>query len=139
MSARCQRLSLGQCRGGVSPNFSLRNRLDTDPVWTAAPPGLDRLNGGPGFYGNYYPGWSAVHFRKGLTTVTGRLVVSELEGRHFEMETADGRLALIPEEGNRTVKAALEARVGRQATVRGVRMDGVSQYMRGPLFKVTRV
>ncbi|HHW43790.1 MAG TPA: hypothetical protein GXX25_08280 [Desulfotomaculum sp.] len=101
---------------------------------------LCRLSGNPGYYANYYPASFDIQFKESaVREVTGKLTVSNLEGRHYELETAGGRLVLIPREGNKEVAAALEAGVGRQVTVRGFLLDGFSQYMRGPLFKVVQV
>ncbi|SMB99605.1 Copper amine oxidase N-terminal domain-containing protein [Thermanaeromonas toyohensis ToBE] len=97
------------------------------------------LVGTLGYYGNYLPPWVSIYSATKLAQFTGTLKISEVEGRHFELETREGRLVLIPQEGNETIKAFLEAKASQQVTVRGILLDGVNFYMRGPVLKVTEV
>ncbi len=74
-------------------------------------------------------------------TVTGTVTVSEIEGRHLELEVSGGgpvtRYVLIPGDG--AVARELEASVGRQVRVTGLVEDRPNIYMRGPLLRVLEV
>lgn len=101
------------------------------------------VNGSPGYYGNYYPSWVSIYCLEKTTPadktgwVTGRLVVSTLEGRHFELESGQVRLVLVPESED--VAKDLEKYAGQTVTVEGTIINQPNIYMRGPLMRVRSV
>ncbi|WP_338827032.1 stalk domain-containing protein [Neomoorella thermoacetica] len=97
------------------------------------------LNGSPGYYGNYYPAWISIYYLDQTTRVSGKIVVSDVEGRHYELETARGRLVLVPDKGYPVAAQDLEKYAGREVIVAGVISGEPSMYMRGPLLRVRSV
>ena len=59
-------------------------------------------------------------------------MVSNVEGRHFELETGTGRLVLLPEEGSTGVAKDLEKYAGQVVMVIGTLTNESNIYMRGP-------
>lgn len=83
--------------------------------------------------------------RRGLlaepVTVTGTVVVSEIEGRHLELEVSLGgsvtRYVLVSSGG--AAARLLDASVGRRVRVTGMVDESPNIYMRGPLLRVLEV
>ncbi|GAF25289.1 hypothetical protein MTCOM_20700 [Moorella thermoacetica] len=96
------------------------------------------INGWAGYYGNYYPAWVSIYYLNKIMA-TGKLVVSNVESRHFELETGRGRLVLLPEEGSTGVAKDLEKYAGKVAMVVGTLTSEPNIYMRGPLMRVNSV
>lgn len=73
--------------------------------------------------------------------LTGRLVRHGLEGPHYELEAVEeGQptvYVVIP--AGEEVERVLAVAVGRRVRVAGVRHDGPTLFMRGPVLRVTRV
>ncbi len=71
----------------------------------------------------------------------GTVRVSEIEGRHYELEVAEGRgtkrYVLTP--AGDAVSRLLEASVGKVVRVTGYLDDRPNIYMRGPVMRVTEV
>lgn len=97
------------------------------------------LSGSPGYYGNYHPAWVSIYYLDSTTRATGKLVLSTLEGRHFELETGQTRLVLVPETEGSPIAEDLEKYVGQTVTVEGVITNDPNTYMRGPLMKVKSI
>lgn len=74
-------------------------------------------------------------------TVTGTVSVSDVEGRHLELEVTAGgkvtRYVLIP--AGDEVARLLEASVGKKVRVTGLVDDSPNIYMRGTLLRVLEV
>ncbi len=74
-------------------------------------------------------------------TLTGTLAVSEIEGRHLELEVTEGgsviRYVLSPMDA--TVARMLEGGVGRRVRLTGLLDDRHNIYMRGPVLRVLEV
>lgn len=100
---------------------------------------IRNINGWAGYYGNYCPAWVSIYYLNKTTRATGRLVVSDIEDRHFELETGQGRLVLLPEEGSTGVAKDLEKYVGQTVLVIGTLTSEPNIYMRGPLMRVNSV
>ncbi|MGI9860457.1 copper amine oxidase N-terminal domain-containing protein [Moorella naiadis] len=87
--------------------------------------------------------WDAQNLTATITTpwvtATGRLVVSDVEGRHFELETGQGRLVLLPEEGSTGIAKDLEKYAGQMVIVVGTMTNEPNIYMRGPIMRVNSV
>jgi hypothetical protein len=66
-------------------------------------------------------------------TFTGRLIWSEIEGRHMELKCEEKRYVLLPASDE--VRSALLAHAGKTVTIRGTLSGGPSIYMR-PLIEV---
>lgn len=81
----------------------------------------------------------AVPERVYAASFTGKLVMSNLEGRHFELETGQGRLVLVPAEGEPSVAQALEKYAGQVVIVEGVITNEPNIYMRAPLMRVKSI
>lgn len=83
--------------------------------------------------------------RRGLltepVTVTGTVVLSEIEGRHLELEVSAGgsvtRYVLVSSGG--AAARLLDANVGRRVRVTGIVDAGFNIYMRGPILRVVDV
>jgi len=99
------------------------------------------LSGGVGYYGNYYPAWVSIcHLNpEKLTRITGRLSISNLEGRHFELDTDRSVLVLLPEKGVPSLAVELEKYAGQRVTVEGTITNEPNIYMRGPVMQVRSV
>jgi len=100
---------------------------------------VQNINGKTGYYGNYYPAWLSIYHLNKTTQATGRLVVSEVEGRHFELETDQGRLVLLPEEGSAGVARDMEKYAGQRVMVIGTLTNEPNIYMRGSIMLVNSV
>jgi hypothetical protein len=79
-----------------------------------------------------------------LKDMGGVLRVSDVEGRHFELDTlVEGSpvtYVLIPDGGmDGVIATRLEGQVGKHVDVRGVLEDGVSIFMSGPVLRVLTV
>ncbi len=79
-----------------------------------------------------------------LKDIGGVLRVSDVEGRHFELDTlVDGSpvtYVLIPDGGmDGVIAKRLEGQVGKRIDVSGVLEDGVSMFMSGPVLRVLNV
>ncbi|MDN5327324.1 MAG: hypothetical protein PWP41_2020 [Moorella sp. (in: firmicutes)] len=66
-------------------------------------------------------------------------MVSHDEGLHFELETAQGRLVLLPEEGSSNVAKDLEKYAGQVVMVVGTLTNEPNIYMQGPIMRVNSV
>jgi hypothetical protein len=97
------------------------------------------IGGWTGYYGNYYPAWVSIYYLNKKIRATGKLVVSNVEGRHFELETDRGRLVLLPEEGSTGVAKDLEKYAGRTVMVIGTLTKEPNIYMQGPIMRVNSV
>lgn len=97
------------------------------------------LGGTAGYYGNYYPAWISIYHLDKKIKATGKLVVSNVEGRHFELETGTGRLVLLPEEGSTGVAKDLEKYAGQVVMVIGTLTNESNIYMRGAIMRVNSV
>ncbi|MFO7152620.1 MAG: S-layer homology domain-containing protein [Bacillota bacterium] len=71
-------------------------------------------------------------FDEAKTGYVGVLKESDIEGRHLELETGDGRFVLVGE------LESLEDYLGEKILILGELKEGVSIFMRGPLLEVDR-
>ncbi|QGP91306.1 hypothetical protein MGLY_06370 [Neomoorella glycerini] len=97
------------------------------------------MSGWAGYYGNYYPAWMSIYYLDKTSRATGKLVVSNVEGRHFELETTGGRLVLLPDKGAPDMVKELEKYAGQTVTVTGVITNELNIYMRAPIMRVQSV
>ncbi|WP_258358536.1 stalk domain-containing protein [Moorella sulfitireducens] len=97
------------------------------------------LGGTAGYYGNYYPAWISIYYPAKKIKATGKLVVGNVEGCHFELETGEGRLVLLPEEGSTGVAKDLEKYAGQVVMVIGTLTNEPNIYMRGAIMRVNSV
>ncbi len=102
---------------------------------------LRNVNGDIGYYGNYLPAWISIYYPETVkpAQINGRLEVSNIEGRHFELETSQGRFVLLPEKNTPTLATELEQYIGQQVTVEGFVVDEDNIYMRGPIIRVRSI
>ncbi|MBX6376978.1 MAG: S-layer homology domain-containing protein, partial [Clostridia bacterium] len=73
------------------------------------------------------------------TTLEGTLRVSEVEGRHYELETAGGTWVLLADPRDAWLQANLAAAVGKRVRVTGAPHAGPTIYQRGPALRLTSV
>ncbi|WP_406676891.1 stalk domain-containing protein [Neomoorella carbonis] len=97
------------------------------------------VTGSSGYYGNYHPAWVSIYYLDQTVRVSGKLVVSDVEGRHYELETARGRLVLVPDKDYPAAARDLEKYAGQEVMITGVITREASLYMRGPLLRVRSV
>lgn len=71
--------------------------------------------------------------------LTGKLVINEIEGEHFELETEDGIYVLQYAADNKFLAKALNNMVGKEIEVEGYEQNVMSIYQRGKIFKVISV
>lgn len=68
--------------------------------------------------------------------LVGTLRINTIEGRHYELETAEGLYVLLLDRGNQALAARAEALVGQLVRVTGRPFNGVTIYQRGRAFEV---
>ncbi|MDD4835067.1 MAG: S8 family serine peptidase [Lutispora sp.] len=71
--------------------------------------------------------------------LTGKLVLSDIEGRHYELETKDGIYVLIPDDKDRSIDKMLREMVDKEVKVKGYLQSGFNIYQRGKLLKVISI
>ncbi|MHB1127960.1 MAG: S-layer homology domain-containing protein [Bacillota bacterium] len=74
-------------------------------------------------------------------TFKGTVVVSEVEGQHFELKLAagDGGTQYVLEPASEYMQKQLAAAVGQETSVTGTFKAGVDSFMRGPILLVLMV
>ena len=73
-------------------------------------------------------------------TVTGKLVISRIEGRHYELETEnDGVYVLVYDSDSKYLERLLDKSVGKEIEVTGYVQGGYSIYMKDAVFKVIEI
>lgn len=70
---------------------------------------------------------------------SGKLVISDIEGRHYELETSEGIYVLIADEKDRATDKMLGNMVGKEIKVKGYFQSGFNIYQRGRMFKVISI
>jgi hypothetical protein len=69
--------------------------------------------------------------------LSDQLSVSDLEGRHYELQAGGTTYVLAPFGPD--AKGLLEAATGKSVEVSGLPLNVMSSYMRGPVLQVTSV
>jgi subtilisin family serine protease len=69
----------------------------------------------------------------------GKLVINDIEGQHFELETADGIYVIIHDKDSKYLAKLLNKMVGKEIEVSGYEQSGFNIYQRGKMFKVISV
>ncbi|MEA4848048.1 MAG: S8 family serine peptidase [Clostridiaceae bacterium] len=81
--------------------------------------------------------------RSGLILVpeklTGKLVVNDIEGQHYELETADDIYVIIHDADNKYLEKLLSRSVGKDIEASGYEQSGYNIYQRGKLFKAISI
>lgn len=72
------------------------------------------------------------------SVIAGMVRISNLEGRHYELETSDGKRYVLAPAGKGAARL-LEASVGKAVRVAGYLQEGPNIFMRGPVLRVTEV
>lgn len=80
--------------------------------------------------------------RRGLfeqtLTLEGSLVMSTVEGPHFELVAADNTYVLVADRSDRALSSWLNTHLGQTVRVTGYLVPGPNIYMRGPVLRVIR-
>ena len=71
--------------------------------------------------------------------LTGKLVINEIEGKHFELETAEGIYVIIHDKDSKYLAKLLNKMVGKEIEVSGYEQSGFNIYQRGKMFKAISV
>lgn len=71
--------------------------------------------------------------------LTGKLVISDIEGQHLELETKDGIYVLIYDIESKYLAKLLNNAVGKNIEVSGYVQSGYNIYQRGKVFKVISI
>ncbi len=71
--------------------------------------------------------------------LTGKLVISDIEVQHYELETADGIYVIIHDADNKYLEKLLSRSVGKDIEAIGYEQSGYNIYQRGKLFKAISI
>jgi len=71
--------------------------------------------------------------------ITGKLVVSSIEGQHYELETNEGVYVLQYDGDNKYLAKVLGSMVGKDLEIGGYEQNVFTTYQRGKVFKVISI